>query len=43
MAPIDLSVGDVQDMTKYSADRRAHGVQDTKRLVGRRRHKQTWN
>ena len=33
VAAIGLSVGDVEDMTKDAADRRAHRVQDTKRLI----------
>lgn len=34
MAAIDLAVGDVEDVTEDAADRGAHGVQDSKRLVG---------
>ena len=30
---IGLSIGNVQDVTENSADRRAHRVQDTKRLI----------
>ncbi len=33
VATVYLSVGEVEDVTKDSADRRAHGVQDTKRLA----------
>ena len=33
VAALGLSVGEVQDVTEDSADRRAHRVQDTKRLV----------
>ena len=34
MAAIDLAVGEVEDVAEDAADRRAHGVQDAKRLVG---------
>src|SRR3984957_5312203 len=40
VAAVGLSVGEVQDVTKDSADRRAHRVQDTKRLIRRHRHDQ---
>jgi hypothetical protein len=33
VAAVGLTVGEVQDVAEDSADRRAHGVQDTKRLV----------
>jgi hypothetical protein len=33
VAAVGLSVGEVQDVAEDSADRRAHRVQDTKRLV----------
>jgi hypothetical protein len=33
MTAVGLSVGNVEDVTKDSADRRAHRVQDTKRLI----------
>ena len=33
VATIGLSIGDVQDVTENSADRRAHRVQDPKRLI----------
>ena len=33
VAAIGLSIGNVQDVTENSADRRAHRVQDTKRLI----------
>ena len=33
MAAVGLSVGEIQDVTEDSADRRAHRVQDTKRLI----------
>ena len=37
MAAIGLAVGEVEDVAEDAADRRAHRVQDTKRLVGRGR------
>src|SRR5882724_4700550 len=44
MAAVDLAVGEIQDVAEDSADRRAHRVQDPKRLVLvsalRRRHDQ---
>ena len=33
VAAVGLAVGDVEDMAKDAANRRAHRVQDTKRLV----------
>jgi hypothetical protein len=33
VAAVGLAVGEVQDVTEDSADRRANRVQDTKRLV----------
>jgi hypothetical protein len=33
MAALDLAIGEIEDMAKDSANRRAHGVQDTKRLI----------
>jgi len=33
VAAVSLSIGNVQDVTENSADRRAHRVQDTKRLI----------
>jgi len=33
VATVNLPVGEVQDVTEDSADRRAHRVQDTKRLI----------
>jgi hypothetical protein len=33
VATVNLPVGKVQDVTEDSADRRAHRVQDTKRLI----------
>ena len=38
VAAVGLAVGDVEDMAKNSADRRAHRVQDTKRLLWSIRH-----
>ena len=35
-----LAVGEVQDVTEDSTDRRPHRVQDTKRLIGSRGHDQ---
>ena len=40
MAAINLAVGEVEDMAEDASDGRAHGVQDTKRLVRRGRHDQ---
>jgi len=40
VAAIGLAVGEVQDVTEDSTDRRAHRVQDTKRLIGSRGHDQ---
>jgi hypothetical protein len=40
MAAASLSVGEIQDVTDDSADRRAHRVQDTKRLIWDRGHDQ---
>ena len=37
VAAVGLSVGEVEDVTEDSADRRAHRVQDTKRLIWNRR------
>jgi hypothetical protein len=33
MAAIDLAVGEIKDMAEDSANWRAHGMQDTKRLI----------
>jgi hypothetical protein len=33
MAVVDLSLGEIEDMAEDSTDRRAHRVQDPKRLV----------
>jgi hypothetical protein len=33
VAAVDLAVGEVEDVTEDSADRRANRVQDTKRLI----------
>ena len=33
MAAVGLAVGEIEDVTKDAADRRAHRVQDAKRLV----------
>jgi hypothetical protein len=33
VAAFGLSVGQIQDVAKDSADRRAHRMQDTKRLI----------
>ena len=35
MATIGLAVGEIEDVAEDAADRSAHGVQDTKRLVGK--------
>jgi hypothetical protein len=35
MAAVGLPIGEVEDVAKNSADRRAHRVQDTKGAVGR--------
>jgi len=40
MATIDLAVGEVEDVAEDAADGRTHGVQDSKRLVGRGGHDQ---
>ena len=40
VAAVGLSVGEVQDVTEDSADRRAHRVQDTKRLICNHGHDQ---
>ena len=40
MAAIGLAVGEVEDVTEDSADRRAHRVQDAKRLIWNRGHDQ---
>ena len=40
VAAVGLAVGEVEDMTEDSADRRAHRVQDTKRLIWISRHGQ---
>jgi hypothetical protein len=40
MAAASLSVGEIQDVTEDPADRRAHRVQDTKRLICNRGHDQ---
>ena len=40
VAAVGLSVGEVEDVTEDSADRRAHRVQDTKRLIWNRGHDQ---
>ena len=40
MAAVGLAVGEIEDMAENSADRRAHRVQDTKRLVVKLRHDQ---
>ena len=40
MAAIGLSVGEIQDVPEDSADRRAHRVQDTKRLTFNQGHDQ---
>ena len=36
MAAVDLAVGEIEDVAENAADRGAHRVQDTKRLVGAR-------
>jgi hypothetical protein len=41
MAAIDLAVGEIEDVAEDAADRSTHGVQDTKRLVGRGGHDQS--
>ena len=33
MAAVGLAVGEIEDVTEDAADRRAHRVQDTKRLI----------
>ena len=40
MAAVGLAVGEVQDVTEDSTDRRAHRVQDTKRRIWNRGHDQ---
>ena len=40
MAAIGLAVGEIEDMAKNAADRRARGVQDAKRLTVDDRHDQ---
>ena len=40
VAAVDLAIGEVQDMTENGADRRAHRVQDTKRLIWNHGHDQ---
>ena len=40
MAAIGLAVGEIQDVAENSADRRAHRVQDTKRLTFNHGHDQ---
>src|SRR6266705_1085728 len=40
VATVNLPVGKVQDVTEDSADRRAHRVQDTKRLIWNGGHDQ---
>jgi len=40
VAAIGLSIGEIQDVTEDSADRRAHRVQDTKRPIWDRGHDQ---
>ena len=40
MAAIGLAVGEIEDVAEDSADRRAHRVQDTKRLICNRGHDQ---
>ena len=40
MAAVGLAVGEIEDVTEDAADRRAHRVQDTKRLIWLRRHDQ---
>jgi hypothetical protein len=40
VAAIGLALGEVQDVTENSTDRRPHRVQDTKRLIGNRGHGQ---
>ncbi len=41
MTAIDLPVGEIEDVPDNAADGCAHGVKDTKRLVGRGGHDQT--
>ena len=36
MAAVGLAVGEIEDVAENAADRRARGVQDTKRLTVRR-------
>ena len=40
VAAVGLAVGEVEDVTEDAADRRAHRVQDTKRLIWNRGHDQ---
>jgi hypothetical protein len=40
MAAANLSVGEIEDVTEDPANRRAHRVQDTKRLICNRGHDQ---
>ena len=40
MAAVGLSVGEIEDVAEDAADRRAHRVQDTKRLIWKSRHDQ---
>ena len=40
MAAVGLAVGEIEDMAENAADRRARGVQDTKRLTVNERHDQ---
>jgi len=38
MAAVDLAVGEIKNMAKDSTNRRAHGMQDTKRLIRAEAH-----
>ena len=38
MAALDLPLGEIEDVAKDAADRRAHGVQDSQRVGGNRSH-----
>src|ERR1700754_1813500 len=40
VATVGLAIGEVEDVTEYPADRRAHSMQNTKRLIWNRRHDQ---
>ena len=40
VAATGVAVGEIQDVAKDSSERCAHRVQDTKRLIGSRRHNQ---